>query len=222
LINLVDLSLLGLFTYRAIITFSRGGVITAAACALVFLVVFFMRSGAREKALLIPKIGIVAGLTVVAWLASSVATGGFIDKRYMNQDAAGREQEDVSSGRLDIINSELEVFYANPLTGIGVGKMKEVRQEQTGKIKATHNEVSRLLSEHGLSGLLGLFVLLLAPAVLWLRDRSNPYLIPFIIFWFLTINHSSMRIAAPGFIYGLALLSLYYAPKDPVHREQAG
>ncbi|WP_245917615.1 O-antigen ligase family protein [Aureitalea marina] len=218
-LNLIDLALLGFLSYRAIVTFSRGGVLTAAVCAGIFLIIYFVRASTKDKAVTIPKLSLIGGLLVITWLASSFFTGGFIDKRYLNQDAAGREQEDLSTGRLELINSELEEFYAYPLTGIGVGKMKEVRQERTGKTSATHNEISRLLSEHGLPGLLGLFVLVFTPAVLFLKDGSNPYLLPFIAFWFLTINHSSMRIAAPAFVYGLALLSLYREKKATLHRQ---
>ena len=34
----------------------------------------------------------------------------------------------------------------------------------------------------------------------------NDFFYAFLIFWFATINHSAMRIAAPAFFYGLALL----------------
>lgn len=41
----------------------------------------------------------------------------------------------------------------------------------------------------------------------------------FLAFWFATINHSAMRIAAPGFIYGLSLLNVTNE-KRPLHRKQ--
>jgi hypothetical protein len=34
---------------------------------------------------------------------------------------------------------------------------------------------------------------------------ARAFLGSFLIFWFLTINHSAMRIAFPGFIYGLSV-----------------
>ena len=33
-------------------------------------------------------------------------------------------------------------------------------------------------------------------------------LIPFFLFWFLTINHAALRIAAPAFIYALSLIKV--------------
>ncbi|MEM7186869.1 MAG: O-antigen ligase family protein [Bacteroidota bacterium] len=208
LLNAIDLMLLGLITYRAIVTFSRGGVLTAVACAVIFLLIFLRYSDFKMKANVLPKIAFIGGVLLLSWLYSSVTTLGLIDKRYANQDAAGRAKADVTTGRVELLNAELEAFYTFPLTGIGVGKIKEYRLETTGRESATHNEVSRILSEHGLFGLMALGVLLLSPMILRFRNRSNLYLFSFVIFWFLTINHSSMRLVAPAFIYGLAVLTI--------------
>jgi len=162
---------------------------------------------------------IVVGLTV--WVISSIATGGLIDKRYSNQDAAGQIKEDASSGRVELFDAELQAFFENPFKGIGVGKVKEYRLEQTGRLSATHNEMSRMLSEHGLFGLFALVVLFFTPLLFRFKNRSNIFLYSFFIFWFLTINHSSMRIAAPSFIYGLALITIttHAQKKHTLHRK---
>lgn len=213
LINVIDLALFIALTYRAIVTFSRGGVITAGICAGVFLIVYFLKSKSREKTFIFGKIGLVGILVIFTWIYSSVATSGLIDKRYSNLNASGDEKEDISSGRSDLLDAELRAFYENPITGVGVGKIKEYRLETTGRLAATHNEVSRMLSEHGVFGLMALLVLLITPLIFWTKNRSNLFLFSFILFWFLTINHSSMRIAAPAFIYGLSLLSIINAKK---------
>lgn len=220
LLNGIDLALLGFISYRAIVTFSRGGVLTAVICAAVFLLVYFRYARFSAKASAIPKLGFIAGVLIATWLYSSISTMGLIDKRYANQDAAGRSKEDVTTGRVELLNSELEAFYAYPLTGIGVGKIKEYRLEQTGRESATHNEVSRILSEHGLFGLMALVVLLFYPIILRFKNRSNLFLFSFVIFWFLTINHSSMRLVAPAFIYGLAVLTIVSEnKKNRLHRK---
>ena len=161
-----------------------------------------------QKAVLVPRVATIAVVVVVTWLFTSFSTSGLIDKRYANQDAAGREKADLSTGRLELLDSELQAFYEEPLTGIGVGKVKEFRAEQTGRVSATHNEVSRILSEHGIFGLAALLILILAPLSIRLRNKTNVYFYFFFLIWFLTINHSSMRIAAPAFIYGLALITV--------------
>lgn len=217
--NLVDLVLLFFMSYRAIVTFSRGGVITAGICAFFFLAFLYYTSNNRGKARLIPRLAIIVVGLIFTWLFTSVQTTGLIDKRYTNRDAAGRLKQDITTGRSELISSELEAFYNEPLTGIGIGKIKEYRYEQTGTSAATHNEVSRLLSEHGLLGLAALFLLFFTPLFYWFRQRHNPYLIALFIFWFLTINHSSMRLAAPAFIYGLSLLYVLNEKKPRLHRQ---
>lgn len=218
LVNSIDLILLCLVLYRGLITFSRGGIITAAVCGAAFLVLFFYQSDAFTKAKLLPKIIAVAGIILITWMFTSFQTLGFIDKRYSNQDAAGRVKEDVTTGRADLVSAELDAFIKEPITGIGIGKIKEYREAKTGITAATHNEISRMLSEHGVAGLLALFILILSPLFYWLRYKPSIYFFAFYFFWLFTINHSSMRLAAPGFIYGLCLLYIINE-KNTLHRK---
>jgi hypothetical protein len=220
LVNSIDLILLAAISYRAIITFSRGGVITAIACIIVFIAIYFIRSNVRERAIAIPKVVVMVLVGLSIWGFSSLTTEGLIDKRYANQDALGREKADVTTGRAELIESELQAFYDHPITGIGVGKNKEYRLETIGELSATHNEVSRMLAEHGLLGVIALGILGLTPLLYRIRNRTNVYLFSFLIFWFLTINHSSMRIAAPAFIYGLSLITIIHGTHGTrIHRQ---
>ncbi len=222
LINGIDLAILIFISYRAIVTFSRGGVITAGICAAIFFVVYFLRVSQQKKMSLIPKAGIVLLAVILTWGYTSIQTFGLIDKRYANQDASGREKADLTTGRVELLDSELQAFYEFPLTGIGVGKVKEYREEEYGRVSASHNEVSRMLSEHGFFGLMALLILLLTPLAYRFKERSNLYFYAFLAFWFLTINHSSMRIAAPAFVYGLSLISIInIEKKNTLHRKQA-
>jgi len=54
-----------------------------------------------------------------------------------------------------------------------------------------------------------------------LDNKQNVYLVCFIVFWILTINHAAMRMAAPAFVYALSLLKVVVInEKEPViHRE---
>jgi len=111
---------------------------------------------------------------------------------------------------------ELNAFYSSPILGVGVGKVKELRYEKQNVQAASHNEVSRILSEHGLFGLIAFSILFFTPLVLRLQNKYNLFFYSCFLFWFLTINHSSMRIAAPAFIYGLCLLNIKYeTPRIP-------
>jgi len=102
-------------------------------------------------------------------------------------------------------------FLENPIFGIGVGSGKFKRMEdEENMVAASHNEIGRLLSEHGLIGLFLLIMLLMIPIFHFIKiDNFNrAWIISFFLLWFLTINHSAMRLAFPGFIYGLSLLTI--------------
>ena len=111
------------------------------------------------------------------------------------------------------------MFMDNPIIGVGVGKNKEYRKEMTGISAVSHNEITRMLAEHGLLGSVNLLILIITPFVFYLDNKQHVLLLSFFIFWLLTINHASMRIAAPAFIYALTLLKVTIIEKPALHRE---
>ncbi|WP_452602286.1 O-antigen ligase family protein [Pontimicrobium sp. MEBiC06410] len=210
--KIVNLILLALVSYRGVVTFSRGGMITGVIIIVAFLYSYYVKSSVKNKKRTLKLIVVFLAVSIFTWLFTSIQTGGFIDKRYANQDAAGRVKEDLSTGRNQLISFELEEFLKNPILGVGVGKIKELRQNKQGIEAASHNEMSRILSEHGTLGIFAFLILLIAPLGMRYKNRSNIFFFSCYIFWFLTINHSSMRITAPSFIYGLCLLHFVYQP----------
>ncbi|WP_158844227.1 O-antigen ligase family protein [Algibacter sp. L1A34] len=215
----LDLLLLFLFSFRAIVTFSRGGVITALFMIFAFIFIQYRSMNKKDKSSMLISVFFFLVIAVVTWGFSTIQTNGFIEKRYANQNAVGQEKDDVTTGRGDLFLLEFEEFKNNPFFGIGVGRAKEIRFQKTGIHAASHNEVSRIIAEHGLFGVLAFLILLLAPLFFRMGNRSNVLFYSFYLFWLLTINHSAMRIAAPAFIYALSLLQVVNE-KDPVHRKQ--
>jgi hypothetical protein len=205
--------------FRAIVTFSRGGVITGVVMILLLLgvVYFFAKGQSKFKILFI--IGCAFLFSLAIWGYSSYQTSGLIDKRYANQDAIGRVKEDQLGGREQLAKTELQMFLDNPILGIGVGKNKEYRQEATGIEAASHNEITRMLAEHGTLGIFCLLILLGTPLILYIDNRQHIYLLSFYAFWLLTINHAAMRMAAPAFIYALTLLKVSSLEKPALHRK---
>ncbi|WBL23202.1 O-antigen ligase family protein [Zunongwangia sp. HRR-M8] len=220
LINLVDFVLLGLMAYRAIVTFSRGGVVTGVICISTFVLFFYYKQNAKTRSSIFKKILFIAVAGLAVWSFTLVKTSGLIGNRYTNRDASGKLKEDITTGRSELIETELHAFINHPILGIGVGKGKEYREDQLGIIIATHNEISRMLSEQGILGLISLLILIFVPVVFWFKFENNYYFLAFLAFWFLTINHSAMRIALPAFVYGLALLYIVDDKKDPIHRKR--
>lgn len=219
LLQMVNGGLVLIFAFRGIVTFSRGGVITGVFMILVLMAVLYFKANHNIK----PKIGaiilfsFVAGLGV--WGYSSIQTRGLINKRYANEDALGRQKKDRLGGREEIMNQEMEIFIDNPIIGVGVGMSKYKRAEITDREVASHNEITRMLAEHGSLGLLNLMILFFTPLMLFVNNRQNILALPFLAFWLLTINHAAMRLAAPAFVYALSLLKVYIVEEPAVHRE---
>ena len=218
ILQIINGGLVLFFAYRGLITFSRGGICTGVAMILLLLAILYFQANFQTK----PKIAGIIVLsflaTLAVWSYSSIKTNGLLDKRYANQDAAGREKKSQLSGREILIESELKMFYENPILGVGVGKNKELRKSQTGIDLATHNEITRMLAEHGTLGIVGLLILVITPLYLFLVDRQNILALSFFVFWLLTINHAAMRLSAPAFIYALSLLKVY-REAPVVHRK---
>ena len=213
MLKLLNAFLIAVMSFRGIVTFSRGGIITALIMIVAFLYFYFNKVNTKAKFRISRMFFLFAGIGLLIWLFSSIQTTGLIDKRYANQDALGREKADLSTGRSDLVSFEIGEFLKNPVLGVGVGKIKELRLASEGIYAASHNEVSRILSEHGLFGVLAMLILIITPLVYRMKNRSNIFFFSCYIFWFLTINHSSMRIAAPAFIYGLCMLDVQYRNK---------
>lgn len=216
LILIINFSLLAMITFRGIVTFSRGGMICSLVMIIVLMMVLFRvtKNTAKIKLIWVIILSLVSFMFI--WFYSSNQTSGLIDKRYANQDAAGRLKESRLSGREAIIESEINLFLDHPFLGVGVGKGKEYRYEITKDAIASHNEVTRMLAEHGAFGILALLILIITPFALYINNRQHIYMLSFFTFWILTINHAAMRLAAPAFVYALSLVHVYGAkvPKN--------
>lgn len=194
------------FAFRGIVTFSRGGMMTAGVMIAFFLIALYFKMNTAGKFKLKFVTLLSFFLILGVWIYSSVQTDGLIDKRYKNQDKIGRTKEDALGGREKLIKTEMQMFWENPIMGVGVGRNKEYREQMTGYNEATHNELTRLLAEHGMIGVLVLILLILIPLFNRIGNQYHLFFFPFFLFWFLTIQHAAMRTALPGFIYGLTLL----------------
>lgn len=216
ILNFIIASTIG---YRGIITFSRGGMITGLIMIISLVVFLYYKANGNGRLKLNVILLLIVGAMFLVWTYSSVQTNGLIDKRYANQDAAGRKKQSNFTGREEVAQSELNMFLDNPIFGVGVGKGSEVREEKTGNKVASHDEITRMIAEHGTFGIIGLLILFFTPLILYLENKFNLYLLCFFVFWLLTINHAAMRIAAPAFVYSLALLNVNFG-KVPINKKQ--
>ena len=220
LLFIINLIILFNITYRGLVTFSRGGMLTGFIMIVILLAYLFMKTKSYgrfnlSRLLIFMSIGFL-----LTWGYTSNQTGGLIDKRYANQDASGRAKESHLTGREEIWDSEIADFLDHPVFGIGVAKALETRQEKTGgQVIASHSEISRTLAEHGMMGIIALLIVLFTPIFLFLDNQQHIYMYCFVLFWLLTINHAAMRIAAPAFIYSLSLLKVYMDEEPSLNGE---
>ncbi|MBA4277613.1 O-antigen ligase family protein [Flavobacterium sp.] len=201
-------------SYRGMVTFSRGGMITGFLMILLLLFFLYAKSNYVGRVKLNYVMVFIALAMVATWTYTSFQTGGLIDKRYANQDAAGRKKESSFTGREDVAQNEINTFLNNPIFGVGVGKGAEVRFEETGDGTLSHDEITRMMAEHGTLGIVGLLILFFTPLILYLENKFNMFLLCFLAFWFFTINHAAMRTAAPAFVYSLSLLNVYFEKRE--------
>lgn len=204
----IDAALLIYFIFRGLLTFSRGGIITALIVTVAF-AFFFLLHSRVSFASLFKYILVGVFFTFAVWLYTLDVTKGMLNNRYTGKNAAG-VQKDITTGRADLLSIQVENFFDNPL-GIGVGNGKYERFKRVEHVTgASHNEVGRLLEEHGYIGLILLLLLVTVPLFNFFRSNSfqKAFILSFYLLWFLTINHSAMRIALPGFIYALSLIDI--------------
>ncbi|RED48349.1 O-antigen ligase family protein [Seonamhaeicola aphaedonensis] len=207
-LKVLNVAILGAMTFRAIVTFSRGGVFAAIIVIGAFLYTLFYHASNRMKNQIIVSFVLLVLTSGISWVVSSNQTRGLIDRRYANETSAGIKKKDITTGRLDLFIEEIDGFLSSPFLGIGASRVKDKRVEAYGTELPSHNEIGRLLSEHGVLGIVIILILIFKPIGFRTGNKRNYYFYAFLAFWFATINHSGMRIAAPSLLYAFALLNV--------------
>ncbi|HNU41172.1 MAG TPA: O-antigen ligase family protein, partial [Cyclobacteriaceae bacterium] len=209
----VGLIIGGLFLFRGLLTFSRGGIVTAfVVLALVYLLILFSSKvsvGLRVRVILF----VAAGIFVVYNLFQY--TNDLTENALFNRYAGIREgrqltAETYTSGRSKIIELDWDIFKENWVLGVGVGMGKAARAEEGYEIIA-HVEFTRMLAEHGLAGVISLLILIFLPVLRFVREvilLNRIFLVAGILFCFSFMLHSATRIAAPMFMYGFVFIQL--------------
>jgi hypothetical protein len=222
--KLFDIIFFGLFLFQGVITFSRGGMIVS---IIAVGIIFFYNSSAitkikKFKHTKILYLFILLGIVSILSIGLNRYTKGKLFARYSGETEGtfrGTQEKTLSkitSGRNDLLEDDLIVWLNNPLFGVGIGaSMYERAKFGTGM--APHLEMSRLLSEHGLLGLIH-FLITMHLGVTSYRNRHKTGILPFVFFIisFLTGFHSAMRTFVTPFFMGLTAtgFNLQYARKQ--------
>ena len=193
---------------QSAMTFSRGGLYCAAGAALVAALFLLTDAGARMRLLLAAVLLFLAGRYVVLPKLDEF-TGGMLSARFQSTSLTGRDR---------IIATDLRIFSEHPLLGVGPGRAPEERERILGRAFAAHTEYARALAEHGVTGVMALLVLavLAVRNVLRARDPVARAVAAGCVAWSLLFMASDgMRLAAPGFILGIASATLLLGARAP-------
>ena len=123
-------------------------------------------------------------------------------------DMMEKRFEDINpSLRLDIARKDLEIWFENPLLGVGPGLAKHCRRTILGYTAAAHTELTRLVAEHGALGLVVIFLFMFMALRAYRSAPSNASRawVACLVAWVMAeMAHSAMRVAAISFVFGAA------------------
>jgi hypothetical protein len=209
---------IGLFAYQGFLTFSRGGIFVGI-LAMICYSILLRKSKHYNKLIklksLNPLFYFSFSIFILFFSYSLInnITDGTIGLRYLGETGSTLSGQNIktlntiTTGRADIIIADLKIWYDNFIFGVGVGGSKYFR----GNNVLNHTELSRLLAEHGLFGLL-FFLVLFYSSFKKYFDNSNYMCKEILIILFLigisTSMHSSMRTFITPLLISISMLRI--------------
>ncbi len=184
------------FAAQSAMTFSRGGLIGAAAVGVMGSIFLARSKEQRMRLVIIGVVGYLAATFIVAPLLDDF-TGGALNKRFSSGNVSRRDK---------LVMADLQIFAENPLFGLGPGTAMIERDRISG-IGIAHTEFSRLLSDHGSLGLAAMGLLFLTALQRVFKVKTTPVgkcMAVSMIAWalmYMMIN--GMRLASVSFFFGL-------------------
>ena len=216
-----DLLLFGLLFYRGLLTFSRGGILGGVICILMaFLVYTFSNSLPFQKVKLSNTVLALGLILTIAAFANQL-TGNLLLLRYQGEtkmSLAGRGERSYTTGRTRLMQEDLRIWYRNPIFGVGPGGAPKARFELFNHSEANHTEFTRLLSEHGIFGLIINIILFILPISLflvsghWGIDRI--IMVSFFTIALFSAVHNGMRTILTPLLYSFATIHVFIPRPD--------
>lgn len=176
----INIALIGYLLFRGLLTFSRGGVVVAVLAIGIIMLPTMLSNAKAFFRYFIILIGLVI-MGGLVFLQVNELTGNQLLLRYQGETKGtqmGTQEKTlgkITSGRSRIVEADYHVFLDHMLFGAGPGGAKQLRSDYLksgGHVggAAAHTEYSRLLSEHGLGGLLTCIILSVFPFI-WVRKQ---------------------------------------------------
>jgi len=153
---------------------------------------------------------------ISSYLFINFISDGNITYRYLGETITTLSGEKIktlntiTTGRYELIKSDLSLWMENFFLGTGAGSSKYLRNSGFFEI-TTHTEVSRLLSEHGLFGFFFIFLLIYNFLNKFLRNHGSIENSLLAVLFFIgigTMLHSGMRTYISPLFISLSTMSL--------------
>lgn len=180
-------------------TFSRGGLYNAG-FAVLLAVLFLLRERRSRLQLLVVAALVFALANYLLLPTFDSFTAGAFGTRFSDTTLSGRDQ---------IALADLNLWLENPVFGVGPGRADLLRVG-SHLAEAAHTEYSRLLSEHGVFGLVALLLLITMAIRNFFNARTawEQALTAALIGWSaIYMAGAAMRLAAPALLLSLAFAS---------------
>ena len=212
---------IGLFAYQGFLTFSRGGMIVSILAILLYYI-FFRTSISNAKIKLIKSLNpfyyflIALTILVAAFGIIQIISSGNIVLRYLGETEgtlAGdkiKTINTVTTGRFNIFLADLNLWYEHFIFGVGAGGSKFLRGNNLSGI-APHIEVSRILAEHGLFGLIFIVILIALGIKIYKSNSGDVHRAILLSLFFIGIAstmHSSLRTFVTPVFISLSTVSI--------------
>jgi len=161
---------IGLFAYQGFLTFSRGGMVVVLIAIVVYYILFrssnFYLDIIKIRKLR-PFFFFASAIIIIfsTFLFIQNISDGNITKRYSGDTSATlsgakiKTINTITTGRYGLFIEDLNLWYKNFIFGTGVGASKFLRGNGLNGI-SPHTEISRLLAEHGIFGLIIILLML--------------------------------------------------------------
>lgn len=181
---------------QAALTFSRGGFWNAILAVVPIMFLLIQDKSTRK---------IFFGVSIISVVIVNFFVYPALD-RFTSGALATRFADYGSTGRIEIIKSDLVTFLEYPLFGVGPHQSK-VKHAIFFRYSSAHTEYSRMLAEHGFFGLLSLLILVRMAAGRYITSISplaKAMTVAFLTWGLLFMAHAATRLAAPSLLIGLA------------------
>jgi hypothetical protein len=218
--RILDLIIALVLIFQGLVTFSRGGILIAALAIGIYIILtlFSKKISNKRKTKYIIQISFGVIAIGLLFLQANKLTDGTLLLRYQGETEGTllydkeKNLAHLTTGRSVIFLQDLKLWSQHIFLGVGVGASMYMRSSFGDHYVSAHLELSRLLAEHGLLGLLYFMMLLYIGYLTWINNskQTDQRALLFILFLVAigTTFHAGMRTYITPLLVSLSVLKV--------------